>query len=69
MIVKEGIRAATDQKPLESILKAVGQNVAEAFAKLPNTSSLEEIHQEKLLHKQKVGATRIRNSAILRYTG
>jgi len=52
-----GLEAATDQKPLESILKAVGQNVAQAFAKLPNTSSLEEIHQEKLVHKQKVGAT------------
>ena len=53
----EGLEPATDQKPLESVLKAVGQNVAEAFAKLPNTSSLEEIHQEKLVHKQKVGAT------------
>ena len=53
----EGLEPATDQKPLESILKAVGQNVAEVFAKLPNTSSQEEIHQEKLVHKQKVGAT------------
>jgi len=53
----EGLEPASDQKPLESILKAVGQQVAESFAKLPNTSSLEEIHQEKLVHKQKVGAT------------
>ena len=52
-----GLEAATDQKPLESILKAVGQNVAMTFAKLPNTSSLEEIHQEKLVRKKKVGAT------------
>jgi len=53
----EGLEPATDQQPLESVLKAVGQNIAEVFAKLPNTSSLEEIHQEKLVHKQKVGAT------------
>jgi tetratricopeptide (TPR) repeat protein len=53
----EGLVPATDQKDLDSILKAVGQNVAESFAKLPNTSSLEEIHQEKLVRKQKVGAT------------
>jgi len=53
----EGLEPAADQKPLESILKAVGQNVAEAFARLPNTSSLKEIHQEKLLHKQKAGTT------------
>jgi len=53
----DGLEPATDQKPLESVLKAVGQNIAEVFAKLPNTSSLEEIHQEKLVHKQKVGAT------------
>ncbi len=53
----EGLEPATDQKPLESILKAVGQNVAGAFANLPNTIALEEIHQEKLVHKQKVGAT------------
>jgi tetratricopeptide (TPR) repeat protein len=53
----EGLEPATDQKPLESILKAVGQNVAMTFAKLPDTSSLEEIHQEKLVRKKKVGAT------------
>jgi tetratricopeptide (TPR) repeat protein len=53
----EGLEPAADQKPLESVLKAVGQNVAEVFARLPNTSSLEEIHQEKLAHKQKVAAT------------
>jgi len=53
----DGLTPATDQKELDSILKAVGQNVAESFAKLPNTSSLEEIHQEKLVRKRKVGAT------------
>ena len=50
-----GLEPATDQAPLNSILNAVGKTVAESFANFPNTSSLEEIHQEKLLRKEKVG--------------
>jgi hypothetical protein len=50
-----GLEPATDQRQLDSILSAVGKTVAEFFANLPNTSSLEEVHQEKLSRKQKVG--------------
>jgi len=53
----EGLEAATDQAPLKSILSAMGKTVAEFFATFPNTSSLEQIHQAKLLRKEKVGIT------------
>jgi tetratricopeptide (TPR) repeat protein len=52
-----GLEPATDQGQLDSILSAVGKTVTEFFGNLPNTSSLEEIHQETLRRKQKVGAT------------
>lgn len=39
---------ATDQSPLAGILSAVGQNVADSFKNYPNTSSVEDVHQEKL---------------------
>jgi hypothetical protein len=52
-----GLEPATDQGQLDSILRAVGKTVAEFFANFPNTSSLEEIRQEKLRRKQKAGAT------------
>jgi tetratricopeptide (TPR) repeat protein len=52
-----GLEPATEQGQLDSILSAVGKTVAEFFANFPNTSSLEEIHQEKLRGKQKAGAT------------
>ena len=52
-----GLEPATDQGQLDSILSAVGKTVAEFFRNFPNTSSLEQIHQEKLGRKQKVGAT------------
>jgi len=42
---------AADQSPLEPILAAVGQKVAELYNNLPNTSSTEKIHQERLNHK------------------
>ena len=48
---------ATDQAPLDSVLSAVGKNVEAYFQNFPNTVSLEEIHQEKLSHKGKVGET------------
>jgi hypothetical protein len=47
---------ATDQGPLDSILSGVGKTVAQFFANFPNTSSVEDIHQEKLRRKEKVGA-------------
>jgi hypothetical protein len=53
----KGLEPATDQGPLDSILSAVGKTVAEFFRNFPNTSSLEQIHQEKLRRKQKVAAT------------
>jgi len=52
-----GLEPATDQGQLDSILSAVGRTVAEFFRNFPNTSSLEQIHQEKLRRKQKVGTT------------
>jgi tetratricopeptide (TPR) repeat protein len=42
------LEPATDQGQLDSILSAVGKTVAEFFQNFPNTSSLEQIHQEKL---------------------
>ncbi len=53
----EGLVAATDQKQMSPILSAVGKSVAEYFQNFPNTTSLEEIHQEKLDRKQKAGET------------
>jgi hypothetical protein len=52
-----GLVPATDQGQLDSILSAVGKTVAEFFGNFPSTSSLEQIHQEKLRRKQKVEAT------------
>jgi hypothetical protein len=46
-----------DQAPLDSILNAVGKRVEAYFRNFPNTVSLEKIHQAKLSHKGKVGAT------------
>jgi tetratricopeptide (TPR) repeat protein len=37
-----------DQAPLAGILEAAGRNVAEFFRSLPNVSSAEGVHQEKL---------------------
>jgi tetratricopeptide (TPR) repeat protein len=53
----EGLEPATDQAQLDPILNAVGKTVAESLANFPNTSSLEQIHQEKTQRKQKSGIT------------
>ena len=45
------LEPAEDQKPLESILSSVGKSVSLFFRNFPNTSALEQIHQEKLRHK------------------
>lgn len=42
-----------DQLSLPTILTAVGHNIADLFQNLPNTSSSEIIHQEKLSHNGK----------------
>jgi tetratricopeptide (TPR) repeat protein len=52
-----GLDPAADQRPLDSILSSVGKTVADFFTNFPNTSSVEQIHQEKLGRKDKVGAT------------
>jgi Tfp pilus assembly protein PilF len=49
----QGIEPAGEEIKLDSILSAVGKNVANLFQKFPNTSSLEKIHQEKLDRKGK----------------
>jgi tetratricopeptide (TPR) repeat protein len=49
-----GLEPATDQAQLDSILSGVGKTVAEFFSNFPNTSSLEQVHQEKLSRKEKV---------------
>jgi hypothetical protein len=42
---------ATDQEQLAVILDAVGKNVSELFANLPNICSVEDVHQERLNRK------------------
>jgi tetratricopeptide (TPR) repeat protein len=44
---------ASEQAPLDAILVAVGKNVSELFADLPDICSVEKIHQEVLTHKGK----------------
>jgi tetratricopeptide (TPR) repeat protein len=48
-----GLKPVADQRPLAGILSAVGKNVADAFETYPNTSSVEDIHEEKLSRKGK----------------
>jgi hypothetical protein len=45
------IDPAGEQVKLDPLLTAVGRNIADVFEKLPNTVSLEKIHQEKLNRK------------------
>ncbi len=48
-----GFVSATDQKPLAVILPAVGKNVADLFASLPNICAIEKVRQERLDGKGK----------------
>lgn len=48
------IEPPEERMSLDSILKGVGQRVAEIYRSLPNTSSSEEIRQECLNHEGKV---------------
>jgi len=49
-----GLEPAIDQAQLNSILSGVGKTVADFFSNFPNTSSLEQVHQEKLSRKEKL---------------
>jgi Tfp pilus assembly protein PilF len=49
----QGLDPAGDQVKLDSLLTAVGKNIANLFQNFPNTVSLEKIHQEKLDRKGK----------------
>jgi hypothetical protein len=44
---------AADQGQLDAILNAVGKNVSDLFATMPNICSIEKVHQEKLNRKGK----------------
>jgi len=50
----EGIEAATDQSQLEEILGKIGRAVDDFFHGIPNTASLEMVHQELLTKGGKV---------------
>jgi len=50
----KGLQPAASQEQLDSILSAVSKNVSNFFQHLPNTASLEQIHQEKLRGNGKV---------------
>lgn len=64
----KGLEPATDQSQLDSILSAVSKNVSELFQNFPNTSSLEQIHQEKVSRKGKVSGTREQKFRYLCFT-
>jgi hypothetical protein len=46
-----GLEPVTDQAQLTPILDAVGAKIIDMIKDFPNTSSLEEIHQEKIGHR------------------
>lgn len=48
---------ATDQAPLAAILDAVGKNVTQFFANLPNVCSVEDVNQERLTRNGKTAST------------
>lgn len=52
----EGLEPATDQSRLEEILSKIGQGVDDFFRSIPNTASLEMVHQERLKKDGKVTA-------------
>jgi tetratricopeptide (TPR) repeat protein len=64
----KGLEPATDQRLLDSILSAVGKTVAGFFQDFPNTSSVEQIHQEKLGHNHKILATLDQEFSYLCFT-
>jgi tetratricopeptide (TPR) repeat protein len=50
----QGLEAAADQSQLEEILKRTGEGVDTFFKSFPNTSSVEQVHQERLAKDGKV---------------
>jgi hypothetical protein len=54
--IQPDFEPATDQAALSAILAAVGKNVADMFANLPNICAVEQIHQERLGHEGKAFA-------------
>jgi len=60
----QGLEPVADQQQLTSILDGAGAKIKEMIKDFPNTSSLEEIHQEKLGHK---GAVSDQQSQKFRY--
>jgi len=53
----KGLDPSADQTPLASILSSVGTTVEAFFANFPNTSSVEQVHSERLHGKQKVSSS------------
>jgi len=53
----KGLEPAADQSLLASILNETGKRVAESFRDLPNTVSVEQVHQEKLQRKGKIAGS------------
>ena len=64
----KGLDPAADQKQLDSILSSVGKTVAAFFANFPNTTSVEQVRQEKLRRKEKVGTTLYQKFRYLCFT-
>jgi tetratricopeptide (TPR) repeat protein len=50
----QGLEAAADQSMLEEVLKRTGEGVDTFFKSFPNTSSLEQVHQERRAKDGKV---------------
>jgi tetratricopeptide (TPR) repeat protein len=64
----KGLEPAANQEPLDSILHAAGEKVEALFRNLPNTSSLEQIHQEERRGKAKAGRTQDQKFRYLCFT-
>jgi Tfp pilus assembly protein PilF len=52
-----GVEPASSQDELGAVLGAVGKNVADYFQNFPNTSSLEQVHQQKLRKGDRLAGT------------
>ena len=53
----KGLEPAVDQSPLASILDETGKRVADSFRDFPNTTSVEQVHQEKLQRRGKIAGS------------
>ncbi len=50
----QGLKVAADQSMLEEVLKKTGEGVDTFFKDMPNTASMEQVHQERLDRNGKV---------------